>query len=561
MSFWDRVKAFFGGGKGEGTEAPPYDAPTQRAPAQRAATKGTSGSGTKASQGAATSTSPAASGAPAASRRTFVKWITEAFSTDPAVTTRAIMSMSAAEIRRRALTINPFRTAWIGRVDVIPPQSDERTALIDRSLILLGLLTEEQIVEIHRVGDLWLKHREASRLVALSAARNAEQALADLKRERAARKEQKRRDAVERRRKRAEAIARRRAEDIVYLGAGVSAGLADRRSHIEALAARGLPLLASPADVAKALGVSISRLRWLCFHSDAVERPHYVYFEIPKRSGGKRLLAAPHASLERAQHWILREILDKLPVEPPAHGFVKGRSTVTNARPHVGRDLVVNLDLSDFFPTITFPRVRGVFRRLGYSPAVATVLALLCTEPPRRPVEYEGQRTWVAVGERGLPQGASTSPALSNQVARKLDRRLTGMAEKHGWTYTRYADDLTFSAPEGRRGDLAMLMARVRHIVTEEGFALNPRKGRVQRASGRQEVTGIVVNDKLGVPRDEVRRLRAILHAAKATGLEAQNREKIPHFEAYLRGKIAYVAMIDPAKAAPLHAALEALSR
>ncbi len=105
-----------------------------------------------------------------------------------------------------------------------------------------------------------------------------------------------------------------------------------------------------------------------------------------------------------------------------------------------------------------------------------------------------------------------------------------------------------------------MLLARVRHIVTEEGFAINPKKGRIQRAAGRQEVTGVVVNDKLSMPREEIRRLRAILHGAKKTGLAAQNRENLPDFEAHVRGKIAYLQMIDRAKAAPLLAALDALT-
>ena len=107
---------------------------------------------------------------------------------------------------------------------------------------------------------------------------------------------------------------------------------------------------------------------------------------------------------------------------------------------------MVNLDLKDFFPTITFPRVKGAFAQLGYSPAVATILALLCTESPRRTVTYAGQTLHVATGPRSLPQGACTSPALSNLVARRLDARLTGLCRKLGWTYTRYADDLTFSA-------------------------------------------------------------------------------------------------------------------
>jgi hypothetical protein len=221
---------------------------------------------------------------------------------------------------------------------------------------------------------------------------------------------------------------------------------------------------------------------------------------------------------------------------------------------------VVNLDVKDFFPTITFQRARGVFQKAGYSPAVATVFALLCTESPRIPATFEGKRYWVATGPRALPQGACTSPAISNQVSKKLDRRLAGMSKKHGLTYTRYADDLTFSAPPGKRGEIGMLMARVRHILEEEGFTLHPDKGRVLRKGGQQVVTGIVVNDKPGLARHGVRRLRAILHAAKKTGLAAQNREGVPNFDAWLRGHLAYLHMVDPKKAAPLLTALNELT-
>lgn len=472
-----------------------------------------------------------------------------------------ILGLSAQEMRKRALKINPARTAWIGRTDTIPPQSDERTALIDRGLILRGLLTEKQITEIHEVGDLWLTYREGAKLAKIAAAKSVEQALLAIKQEREERKARRKAEAAERLARKKEEIARRKAEDIVYLGPGVSHLLADRRAHLEALEERGLPLLSTPADVARALEMGISKLRWLCYHSEATDRPHYRYFEVPKRSGGTRLLAAPQPDLAKAQAWILGQILDKLPTEDAAHGFLRGRSTVTCATAHVDKDVVVNLDVKDFFPTITFHRVRGVFQKLGYSPAVATVLALLCTESPRIPATFEGRKFWVAAGPRALPQGACTSPALSNQVTRKLDRRLTGMSKKHGFTYTRYADDLTFSAPPGKRGEIGMLMARVRHILDEEGFVLHPDKGRVQRSGGQQTVTGIVVNDKLGLARPHVRKLRAILHAAKKTGLAAQNRDNHPHFESYLRGHIAYLHMVDPAKAAPLLAALDSLGQ
>jgi retron-type reverse transcriptase len=468
----------------------------------------------------------------------------------------AILGLDAAQLRERAVKIVPWRTAWIGRVDTIPPQSDERTAIIDRGLILRGLLTEEQIAEIHRVGDLWLRFKDAESLVKARAAKTADAAIEALRAERAERKKRKQEEAAARRDARAREVARRRAEDVVYLGPGVSGGLADRRADIERLSAAGLPVLATPADVARALGLDVPRLRWLCFHTEAAERTHYVHFDVPKRSGGTRRLSAPHAELKQAQTWILRNVLDRVAVEPPAHGFVRGRSTVTNATPHLSKDVVVNQDLQDFFPTITFPRVRGVFERLGYSPAAATCLALLCTEAPRTRVTFDGKPLLVATGPRALPQGACTSPAISNQIARKLDRRLAGMCAKHGWTYTRYADDLTFSAPEGKRAEVPVLLARIRHVVREEGFVIHPEKGRVQRSAGRQTVTGIVVNEKPSVPREERRRLRAILHGARRTGLAAQNREGRPYFEAWLRGKLAYLYMVDREKGAKLLAEL-----
>jgi len=228
---------------------------------------------------------------------------------------------------------------------------------------------------------------------------------------------------------------------------------------------------------------------------------------------------------------------------------VPGRSTKTNALPHVKRAVVVNMDLKDFFPTIVFPRVKGIFRSLGYSPAVATVFALIATESPRREVEYDGRRWHVAIGPRALPQGACTSPALSNLAARTLDARYAGLAAKLGWTYTRYADDLTFSGdtliPKGQKDprSVAWLLARTRHIAEDEGFAMNEKKIRVQRRNTAQIVTGIVVNEKASVPRAERRRVRAMAHRAKTKGGVDLN---------VLHGWLAYIAMVDPERGAKM---------
>lgn len=433
---------------------------------------------------------------------------------------------------------------WWGRLDTIPPASDLRTLLIDRTLVSYGLLDSDDLVEIHKIGDKMLELKADYALADIEA--RAAVAASDEERKRI--KAEKQAAAAEKKRQRAEAVARRKATDIIFLGRGVSRGLADRRANVEKLKAAGLPVLATPADVAVALGLTIPRLRWLAFHSDASQVSHYVRFTVPKKSGGTRELAAPHRSLAAAQQWILDNVLRKLPSHSAAHGFVPGRSILTNATPHAGHELLVNADLQDFFPTITFHRVLGAFTQLGYSPAAATILALLTTESPRRLVDYAGERFHVATGPRALPQGACTSPALSNLIARRLDSRLAGIAMKLGWTYTRYADDLSFSAAS-KSGELpkaGYLLARIRHIAQDEGFAVNEKKTRVLKQSAAMAVTGVIVNRRPSVSRRERRRLRAVLHNAKHQGLAAQNRDFHPHFVSQLRGQIEFVRMINP---------------
>lgn len=451
-------------------------------------------------------------------------------------------------------------TGWMffGRRDIIPPTADPRTLLIDRGIVTQGLATPERLEEWHRIGDEYSKYADRVQHAQVVAGQTADAAVAAEKAARAAVKAAKKAAAAEREKARAEAVAARKANDIIFVGRGVSARMNDRVSDAAKLEAAGLPVLRTPAELAAALGLTVSKLRWLCFHTDAAPRIHYVQFEIPKKAGGTRTLSAPHKTLAAAQEWVLATVLAKLPTEPAAHGFVPGRSTLTNALPHAGKDIVVNVDLEQFFPTVGFARVRHLFARCGYSGAVATLLALLCTECPRKKVTYAGAEYYAATGPRGLPQGACTSPKISNQVSRRLDRRLAGICAKLGFTYTRYADDLTFSAGPGHREKVGYLLARVRHIAADEGFKLNPKKTRVQRPETRQTVTGLVVNVAPAVPRDVVRRLRAILHRAKAEGLAAQNREGHPDFRGWVEGMIAYVAMVKPDAGLKLRLALAA---
>jgi retron-type reverse transcriptase len=382
------------------------------------------------------------------------------------------------------------------------------------------------------------------------------QRLAESRRKRQETKERRERERV----RRAEAWAQRKGQEILFLGRGVSGGLQGRTPDEARLARHGLPRLESGPALAQALGLTVGQLRALCYTRTASTTSHYVRFALPKKTGGTRLISAPMPRLKAAQAWVLANVLEKVPVHEAAHGFRAGRSIVSNARPHVGAGVVVNLDLQDFFPTVQYPRVKGVFTRLGYSEATATMLALLCTEPDVEEVELDGQRYFVAQGPRRLPQGAPTSPALTNLLCRRLDRRLTGVAARLGFTYTRYADDLTFSAREGGAA-VGKLLHQVRFVVGAEGFVPHPDKTRVLRRGRQQEVTGIVVNDKPGVDRAALRRFRALLHQLETHGPEGRTWGQSKDVIASAVGYANYVAMVDPVKGRALQDKARALER
>ncbi len=470
------------------------------------------------------------------------------------------LPVSRKEVLDAAKSSWTFRNAWVGRRDRIPDGADPATKLIDRQMVAQGFITPGQLAEMHGIGAEYDRKKPLDEQITREAATAGQTAVEADKAERARVKAEKKAAAAARAKARVVAVAHRRATDVIFLGRGVSGLMHDRLSDVAKLESVGLPVLHSPADVAKVLQLTIPQLKWLAYHSEVVKTSHYVRFVVKKRSGGERVLSAPHKKLKAIQRWILAEVLNKIPLEPNAHGFVPGRGILTNATPHVGQGFAVNLDLKDFFPSIGFRRVRHAFRRVGYSGAVSTVLALLCTECPRQPVTFNGEHYEVATGPLELPQGAPTSPALSNLVARNLDKRLSGFARKLGLNFTRYADDLTFSGPMELAERIGYILAKVRHVTAEEGFTVNETKTRVMRRGRTMEVTGVIVNDKASVDRERLRRLRAILHRAKTEGLDAQNREKLPHFRAWLQGMIAFVCMIRPDAGAKLKAAFDAVA-
>jgi retron-type reverse transcriptase len=259
----------------------------------------------------------------------------------------------------------------------------------------------------------------------------------------------------------------------------------------------------------------------------------YHRFPLNKRDGGRRWINAPNDDMKRVQKKILYRVLRGVYATRYAHGFVHNRSIVTNAQQHVGKDCVVKMDIRRFFDTITEKMVLGAMMQVvrnnrQYLPAM-TVLSKLC------------------VLNGVTPQGAPTSPFLSNVVCRNLDYSLRGLSNRFGATYTRYADDLTFSG----RGDITTMIPLVTRAVNTHGFRINTRKTGVFRKGGRQRVTGIIVNQQTGVDRKKRMNLRARIHNIK-TG-------KVPISDvnlAELRGHVSFVKMANQAQGERLEAQL-----
>ena len=317
-----------------------------------------------------------------------------------------------------------------------------------------------------------------------------------------------------------------------------------------------LPEISKALELAAAIGIDSSELSWLCYHRGAALVDHYTRFAIPKRSGKTRIISSPKPRLRVAQSWVNAEILDKIDVHRAAFAFRPKRSIADNAYMHCKKAIVIRMDLQDFFPSVTFPRIRGIFRSFGYNDGVATMLALLCSEAPRMPLKMDvpgaaGRTRYVALGERQLPQGACTSPALSNIVCRRLDKRLAGFAKKHGWTYTRYADDLVFSHADDKV-DVGRLLGSVGHIIRDEDFRLNDDKTRVMRAHQRQTVTGLLVQDQPRVTRRDMRRFRAFLHQLQRDGVEATSERIGGDAMRYTWGYLCFIRMVNLGQAEDL---------
>ncbi|MBX3254752.1 MAG: RNA-directed DNA polymerase [Chitinophagaceae bacterium] len=380
---------------------------------------------------------------------------------------------------------------------------------------------------------------------------NKEAVLKEMRMKRMAEAKQKREENKKKREQqryeKAQAWRAKRETEIFFLGEGVSAGLHYTESNLEELQKKALPVFENEMQLANAMGIALKELSFLSYSRRVSAVSHYQKFYLPKKSSGKRLISAPMPRLKKAQHWILQHILYKVPVHAQANGFVPGKSIVSNATPHIGKNVVVNADVKDFFPSITFKRVKALFGKLGYADKIATILSLLCTESVTEEVMLDGKKYFVQKGERVLPQGAPTSPAVTNILCFRLDKRLSGVAKKFGCGYTRYADDITFSGTLNN-SDASKIVWHIKKILSEEGLTIHPDKIRVMQKSERQEVTGVVVNRQLSVSREKLRNFRALLHQLKKNGHENAKWSEGSLSNA-IAGYASFIRMVNPAKA------------
>ncbi|CFR16502.1 MULTISPECIES: retron St85 family RNA-directed DNA polymerase [Yersinia] len=286
-------------------------------------------------------------------------------------------------------------------------------------------------------------------------------------------------------------------------------------SHVYQLRNQGLPVMSTISDMAREVRLSVEMLKFLTYRTDYL----YKTYEIDKKGKGspKRIISQPSRKLKAIQGWVLRHILDHLSSSEFSKGFEKGQSILDNAVPHIGANFLLNIDLKDFFPSISASKVYRIFRSLGYNKEISSVLTNLCT--------YKGK----------LPQGSPTSPKLANLICSRLDARIQGYAGRRGIIYTRYADDLTLSAQALKKIEKAKFF--IKTIIPTEDLKVNNSKTLLCGPRRQKKVTGLIIShDKAGIGREKLREIRSKIHKIFTEESLEYN---------HVRGLLAYVSSVD----------------
>ncbi len=305
---------------------------------------------------------------------------------------------------------------------------------------------------------------------------------------------------------------------------GFSSSAIDRcLFYAEKLISNGFPVIYNTTHLSGLVGYKKSYLKRAVVYTSYF----YRYFEIRKKNGGKRNIAEPLPSLKEIQHWILKNILYKVPVSKHCKSYVPKIGIRNNAYFHRNQDVVLSIDVKNFFPSITFDSVQNTFLRLGYSNYLSNLFAKLCC--------LEGC----------LPQGAPTSPYLSNIFLKDFDDTISNYCVSENIRYTRYADDLTFSG----NFDTNRIISIIAIELSKKGLIINEDKLRTARRHQKQIVTGVVVNEKLQAERSYRKNIRQEVHYIKCFGLQNHIKhrkiEKSNYLD-HLIGKVNFVLVINP---------------
>lgn len=300
--------------------------------------------------------------------------------------------------------------------------------------------------------------------------------------------------------------------------------LAGYLKYIEEIESKGLPPIFEMQHLADLIGVNKSYIAAVTKDSAAFYRD----FEIKKRSGGIRIISAPNPTLLRCQRWINGEILQHVPIHSSAFGFVPGRSVIDNAKMHTLGSQLLGMDVKNFFPSIRIEAVEDTFLGIGYPPNVSLIMARLCCKDDK------------------LPQGAPTSPAISNLVCRNMDKEIFDLTSARSLIYTRYADDISVSGD-----DLGSdVLGKIAFILNSFGFSVNDEKTRISKKGSKKIVTGVSIGTGCPkLPRKEVRSIKADAHALLCYGLLSyieRSEKPDPLVVERLLGRIAFWLQVEP---------------